>query len=50
MRGGLVFGFLASLLWAQTALRFEVATIKPAAPDAPINRVVPTSPGALRFK
>lgn len=34
-------------LCAQSELRFDAATVKPAAPDAPRNRVMPSSPDRL---
>jgi uncharacterized protein (TIGR03435 family) len=40
----------ATSLFAQPALKFEVATIKPAAPDAAANRVVQNSPGRIAFQ
>jgi uncharacterized protein (TIGR03435 family) len=44
------FFFLATPVFAQPALKFEVATIKPAPPDAAVNRVVPGSPGRISFQ
>lgn len=39
--------WLPALVFAQTDLRFEVATVKPAAPNAVRNRVMPSSPDRL---
>ena len=44
------FSLLAPSLFAQPALRFEVATIKLAPPDAAANRVAQTSPGRISFQ
>jgi uncharacterized protein (TIGR03435 family) len=44
------FPLLAASLFAQPALKFEVATIKPAPPDAAVNRVVPAGPGRISFQ
>jgi uncharacterized protein (TIGR03435 family) len=42
-----LLSLLAVSLFAQSELRFEVATIRPAAPDAVRNRVMPSSPDRL---
>jgi uncharacterized protein (TIGR03435 family) len=43
----LLFVSLAASMFAQPAPKFEVATVKPAAPDAVRNRVMPSSPDRL---
>src|SRR6185436_10499666 len=42
-----LFLWLAASLFAQSALKFEVATVKLAAPNAVRNRVMPSSPDRL---
>ncbi|MEO8099819.1 MAG: TIGR03435 family protein [Acidobacteriota bacterium] len=46
----ILFILLAASAFAQPALQFELATIKPAAPNAVGNRVVPTGPGRISFQ
>ena len=41
---------LATSAFAQPALKFEVATIKPAPPDAALNRVVQVDPSRISFQ
>ncbi len=43
----LIFVLVAGQVFAQEPLRFEVATVKPAAPGAVRNRVVPSGPDRL---
>src|SRR5689334_11821611 len=43
----ILFLWLAASALAQSTPRFEVATVKLAAPDAPRNRVIPSSPDRL---
>jgi len=44
------FPLLAASMLAQPALKFEVATIKPAPPDAALNRVVQVDPSRISFQ
>jgi uncharacterized protein (TIGR03435 family) len=44
------FLLLAASVFAQPALEFEVATIKPAPPDAALNRVVQVDPSRISFQ